>query len=378
MSKMNMVRRCYSCGAILQSQSKDQPGYLPSEILEADSPYGVLFCEQCYKESQFHLAPVEPEVKDDYISMLEDAQASDAMIVYVVDVFSFESSFISRITNIIEGLKILVIANKRDLLPKSVKDSELKEYVAHRFRRARLSVTANDVVLTSLTSNTDIKPIVDKIEAMRRKHDVYVIGAAGSGKTLFVNSFLRNYKNITSKNIMTVNYPGTSIRTMTVPLDSSSFMYDTPGTSVDNSVLSKVDLNSMRMTVPTETIRGKGLTLSAGESLFIGGIGRIDLIKGKPTPITAYFSREVGLKKCRSNVDTNFIKGIANKSFYPIAPGITDLVDFDAFDVVIDEKKERDIGIEGLGWITFKGAKQTFRVYVPKGTSIFSSRAKIK
>lgn len=182
MSKMNMVRRCYSCGAILQSQSKDQPGYLPSEILEADSPYGVLFCEQCYKESQFHLAPVEPEVKDDYISMLEDAQASDAMIVYVVDVFSFESSFISRITNTIEGLKILVIANKRDLLPKSVKDSELKEYVAHRFRRARLSVTANDVVLTSLTSNTDIKPIVDKIEAMRRKHDVYVIGAAGSGK----------------------------------------------------------------------------------------------------------------------------------------------------------------------------------------------------
>ena len=37
-----------------------------------------------------------------------------------------------------------------------------------------------------------------------------------------------------------------------------------------------------------------------------------------------------------------------------------------------------DIAILGLGWISFKGNNQTFRVSVPKGVYIYTSRAKVK
>ena len=47
------------------------------------------------------------------------------------------------------------------------------------------------------------------------------------------------------------------------------------------------------------------------------------------------------------------------------------------YDVKIDQEGERDIGILGLGWISFKGNNQTFRVSVPKGVYIYTSRSKV-
>ena len=213
MSQLNVVRRCYNCGTILQSDDPKKPGFVDKTLLES-SQSAVLFCEKCWKEQRYNIAPREPTVDPQFLSMLNDAQASDATIVYVVDLFSFEASFIIPITQAIEGLHVLVIANKRDLLPRKMSDALLREYVAHRFRVARLSVTADDVVLTSLTSSADIKAIADRIETLRRRHDVYIIGAINAGKTLFLSSFLRSYSNASHFNITTANYPGTTIRVM--------------------------------------------------------------------------------------------------------------------------------------------------------------------
>ena len=217
MSKLNVVRRCYNCGTILQADDPKKPGYIDRQLLETSNST-VLFCEKCWTDQRYNIAPREPNVDPQFLSMLKDAQASDATIVYVVDLFSFEASFISEITEAIEGLNVLVIANKRDLLPRKMSDALLREYVAHRFRVAKLKVVADDVVLTSLTSSADIKSINDRIEKLRRRHDVYIIGAINAGKTLFLSSFLRSYSNASRLNITTCNYPGTTIRVMTETL----------------------------------------------------------------------------------------------------------------------------------------------------------------
>ena len=47
------------------------------------------------------------------------------------------------------------------------------------------------------------------------------------------------------------------------------------------------------------------------------------------------------------------------------------------FMIEIDKKGAKDIGIEGLGWFSFKAQGQTFRVYVPKGVSIYVSNTKV-
>ena len=69
---------------------------------------------------------------------------------------------------------------------------------------------------------------------------------------------------------------------------------------------------------------------------------------------------------------------INKKSLKPISKYLSTYDDFDMYDVTIQQDGDRDIGILGLGWISFKGNAQTFRVTVPKGVYIFTSRAKVK
>jgi len=377
MSKLNFVRRCHNCGAILQDERPEDVGYVLPETL-ANTSARVLFCNKCFDESRYNFAPRTPKVSPDFLTMLADAEASDALIVYVVDLFSFENSFIPEVNSLVEGLPLIVVANKRDLLPEEVPDEDLREYVAHRFRVAGLSLTRDDVYLASLTSSAEVSHISKAINEKRRRHDVYFIGAEGAGKTLLITSFLRNYKNSSNRVVQTGNYPGTSLAVMQIPLDSSSYAYDTPGTSLDNSLLSHLDPKSRRAVMPTVEVKQRTESLTEGESIMIGGLARIELLKGEKTHIREFFSKKVELHKAKSKGEAVFFKKLAAGDLLPACPSISAPADFDAYDIGVEESGDRDIGIAGLGWISFIGEGQTFRVYVPKGVSIYSTRSKIK
>ena len=163
MSKLNIVRRCYNCGAILQTDDKEAEGYVSPEVIKNTNAL-VVFCDSCYAKQRYNFSKHELACSDEYLSMLKDARASDALIVCVIDLFSFEAGFPKDVVDIISNNPVLVIANKRDLLPADADDQKLKEYVAHRFRVSKISVEANDVVLTSLTGMADISPIAKEIE----------------------------------------------------------------------------------------------------------------------------------------------------------------------------------------------------------------------
>lgn len=377
MSQFNVVRRCYGCGAALQSEDPKEKGYIGKELLD-NSPLGApLFCEECWKTTRYNSVPSGATASPDFLSMLRDAKASDALIVYVVNVFSFECSFIPEVNEILEGLKVLVIANKRDLLPKKADDDELRSYVARYFRKAKLSVRKDDVCLLSLRSAMDVSDAVKKIEEARKGHDVYVIGAAGAGKTVFVNAYLRSYANRSNRPVSIAKYPRTSLDVMTIPLDSSSSLFDTPGTSAENSVLSKVGPLQLHGIVPQTEIKPRVYSLGEKERLLFGqGLAMVTLTKGKRTSLVVYCSNEMPLsKRLGTKLEDAFFKIVRQVGNMPreISPS-----DFDAFDIDIEETGQRDIGIEGLGWFSFKASGQSFRLYVRKGVSLYTGTPKIK
>lgn len=393
MSKISVVRRCYGCGVVLQSANKRADGYVDSKTLEETPLDKPIFCDRCYKDSKFNLVPNEASVSPDFLTMLMDAKASDAFIVYVIDLYSFECSFIKDVVDAIRRLKIMVVANKRDLLPKEAKDVSLREYVAHRFRAAGLAITTDDIILLSLTSATDLTKIVKEIAEKRQGHDVYIIGAASSGKSLFLATVLRQYKNVSPRNITTSEYPGTSLSVIQIPLDASSSVYDTPGTGVQNSFIGLSDQALVKTITPRSPVIGRTFVLRKGGSLFVGGLVRIDFIGGKAdkTAIVAYFPPSVELRKIapQKDLDQAFLGAIAPRAkglrslmssakVNPTTPLVSSIKAMDAFDFPISERGKRDIGIAGLGWISFMGSGQTFRVYVPKGIGVYGSRAKVK
>ena len=97
-----------------------------------------------------------------------------------------------------------------------------------------------------------------------------------------------------------------------------------------------------------------------------------------PCTIDCYFSENVELKKSSSRDNEQlFSKRIAARKLLPIKKGCESIRDFDTYEIEIDRKGAKDIGIEGLGWVSFKAQGQTFRVYVPKGVSIYVSNTKV-
>ena len=61
----------------------------------------------------------------------------------------------------------------------------------------------------------------------------------------------------------------------------------------------------------------------------------------------------------------------------PINKNINNQKDLDVYEINVSEINKRDIGIQGLGWFSFEGNEQIFRIYVPHNVAIYKSRAKI-
>lgn len=376
MAKLNIIRRCYSCGVVLQSKDHDKDGYVEKELLQ-DLSKGVLFCQKCFHSEKYNLSPKEASLDHQFFTLIADAQATDALIVYVINLFSFEAGFIRALNHWLSGLDILVLANKRDIIPQDVSDETLKEYVAHRLRVEKLKVS--DVKLVSASENYNIRDVIDTIKELRKRRDVYIIGQKHSGKTTLMEAFLKEYKNVSRTNIITQNYPGTNLKVMQIPIDQSTYFYDTPGLGNDNSILEKVEKQVLKSIVPIKRVEKRLHTLSKDQSLFIGGLARIELVEGEKTAVGCYFSSEVDIRKIIVPEPNNqFLRTLNKNLLHPTSKNLQSLKDFDIYDVVVDEEGSRDIGINGLGWFSFIANKQTFRLYVPKGVSFYTTRSKIE
>lgn len=374
MSKLNIIRKCYSCGATLQCDDPNKDGYISKEMFENDAR--VMFCKKCYDKDSYDLEPNKVVLSDAFNVILADAHATDALIVLVIDLFSFEAALSSELTKKLRGRNILVVATKRDLLPSYVNDDILKEDVAHRMRMEKIIV--KDIVLTSSTTELHIKEIIKKINELRKGHDVYLIGGDGAGKTLLINAILRNYKNPSNRQIKTMEYPGTTFRVLQIPLDKNCTLFDTEGIQITNSIFNHVEKEIYRQINPNREVKEECIKMWKDVSIFVGTIARFDFIEGKTTNVYCYFSRKVDLKRISTRrVEEIFEKHLRKKKYTPSSQKLNSLADFNTYEIKITEKEGRDIGIQGLGWISFMGDNQTIRVSVPKGVGVYSCRAKI-
>ena len=128
MAELNKVTRCYRCGVILQTDDPTAEGYISRDIVEK-YPDGLLLCNNCFENERFNDTPQEPKFEEEFQTILDTVKKTNGLIVYVIDVFSFEGSFITKLNHSIKDLDVLVVANKRDLMPKNTNDDELINYI---------------------------------------------------------------------------------------------------------------------------------------------------------------------------------------------------------------------------------------------------------
>ncbi len=374
MAELNKVARCYKCGAILQTKDKNAEGYISPEIVNK-YPEGLLLCDNCFKNERFNVQPKEAHYEEAYQSVLQTIRQSKALVCYVIDLLSFEGSFITKLNEMIEGLDILVVANKRDLLPENIDEDKLLSYIEHRLKLAKLQV--KDVVLTSSHTNYNIDLMYDKIIALAKNRDVYFIGASISGKSSLISDLLKKYRNNTNRPITVCNFKNTELRGYKIPLTNKTSLYELPGTDITNSLLSKVEKSVQNNIIPKKAIKPRKFVLHTNKTLAFGGLAAIQLMSKGKLELIAYASEGIDLKVKNMTGDKLIETAIKKHNLKPTSSKFTSFSEFDAYDFQITEKGSRDLGILGLGWINFEGNNQLIRVFVPKGVYVYTTRAKV-
>ena len=379
MGKQSRVLRCYHCGAILQCENENEKGYIIPESLHRATPIQIIYCDRCFETMKaFNNSELEQKVDQEVLKILDDAFATDALIIWVVDLFSFNGTLNSEIAKKVKKLNVIVVGNKRDLFPLNVKDESLVEYLNVTFNA--YGIKPKSVRLLGATNKIDSKELIDSMNTARKGHDVYMIGNSTSGKTSIINRAMKGFENKTTRQIKTITYPGTSVNVLEIPLSRSSFFYELPGISQTTSATGKLEKDVVRQIVPKKAVKFITRTMSAGDALMVGSLAAFEIIKGKTTNYRFYSAEGVETRKVQSKKLDDYISENNIRRFArPVSERLVSFLDYDMFEYAMEnDKKWHDIAIEGLGWLSFIAQGQMIRVRLPKGVALKESIAKIK
>ena len=176
---------CIGCGVEIQSEDPKKQGYLPKNVVEK-SEDSQLVCKRCFRLKNYNEVSDVELGADDFYQLIKSLSKKDALIAKVVDIFDFSGSWIEDVVDIVGNNKdIVLIANKLDLLPKSVKQNKVKQWLFKVLKEKGIKV--KDILLVSAIKNQGVEEAAVRLDQLRNGKDVYIIGATNVGKSTFIN-----------------------------------------------------------------------------------------------------------------------------------------------------------------------------------------------
>lgn len=370
---MNNEYYCFGCGIKIQNTNPSELGYTP--LVELTNQESIL-CKRCY-DLQHHNKNQEvlPNNKE-FLQILATAAKQNALVVLIIDLFNFESSMISSLRDFLPNNKFLIIGNKRDLIPLSVKDEKIKSWLQNRLKDYHIH--AVEIILASALKLFNIDEVLDAILHYHEEKNVYVIGNTNVGKSSIINALIRSYSNETTHFITTSYYPNTTLKVVEIPLGEKTFIYDTPGLVSSDFAFYQLDTNILKYILPKKEIKPVTYQLNSSQSIYIGGLARLDFIKGKSSSFTFYFSRDVVMHRCKAELaDEKYPNLLKNKQFLPISENLSSIASFEKFKFSLTQQKKVDIVIQGYGFISVEANQLEIEVLVPIGAKVIIRTAMI-
>jgi ribosome biogenesis GTPase YqeH len=358
------VRRCYGCGSILQDQDPSEAGYLPPEKFEKGDEE---LCERCYRLRHYSSFR-KIDFNLDYVTILTKAKEEGALAVYVLNAFSLCGSFLEGLGKYLPS-NVLVILNKRDVLPEGFSDEYLLAYA--RRALAKENIAPKEILLTSATNKTGIESLFKKINQYRNGRSAYFFGSYQTGKSSLINSLLGSYTNTTGKTITTSPFPGTTLDVIAIPVDEESYIYDTPGIYSPRSMISFLEPEEVRYILPREPIRPERYGAKEEQSFLLSNMARIDFESGDKTDFTFFKSNDLMIFRCKkSKADKGLQENCDNENLEPRTGKVKSMADLVPTFVEAIDGKRNILRISSLAFVEFLGNGQKLAVYAPKGIKV--------
>ena len=329
---MNKEKICIGCGVKLQDENMTLEGYTSN--IEND------ICSRCFRMKNYGEYQIVTKSNDEYIEILKEVDKTKDLVLYIVDALNFGED-ISSIRQYISNNMILVL-NKRDVLPKSVKDNKLISYLEN------LNLDFKDIIVISCQKNYHIDELMAMIKKYKSSKNVYVVGNTNVGKSSLINKLIKNYSEYEGE--LTISpMPSTTLNKISIKLSDDLTIIDTPGLVNRGNIINYVDNSLLKKINPKKEIKPKTYQIKKGQCLVIEDLFRIDYVEGEKNSFTLYVSNDLKVK--RYNMSKCTLLKDRPKTTYEIG-------------------YHKDLVIDGLGFIKIV-SKAMVDVYVDINVNVF-------
>lgn len=341
---LSEILKCIGCGATLQSENPNEAGYVPQSSLNKED----VICKRCFRLKNYNEVQDVELTSEDFLNMLKSLHKEDGLIVNVVDVFDLEGSMIHRLKDIVGRKKVVLVANKMDILPKAINKKRVEIWLRQRAKDYGLN--PDKVILISAMKNQGIDTLLEEIQNIRSGKDVFIVGTTNVGKSTLINKLIE--KSIGEKDVITTShFPGTTLNMIDIPLGDGTYIFDTPGIIQSHQMTHYVTDKELKVVMPKKEIKPKVYQLNEEQSLFLGGLVKVDYVTGGRRSLTCFVSNDLHIHRTKLVNSDELWKRQIGELLKP--PYDANNFNFDHLKVTKVYTTERqDIMISGLGFIT--------------------------
>lgn len=337
---MNNEKRCEGCGVVLQDQNVLQEGYTTN--LENN------LCQRCFRMKNYGEYQVVTKSNDEYIEILKEVGKTKDLVIYVTDLLNIEKN-INQIRAIIPNKMILVL-NKMDVLPKSVKEEKLKKYLMNDDDNS-----FEEIIVISTEKNYNIDYLLKRIKFYQTSRNVYVVGHTNAGKSSLINKLIKNYSDKTQELTMSP-LPSTTLNMVNIEINDYLTLIDTPGLVDVGSILNHVSAEMVKKISAKKEIKPRTYQLRKNQSIIIEDLVRIDYVEGERNSFTLFISNDLKVRRLLNLFNNSELKD-KNKITYNM-------------------KYDEDLAISGLGFVKIVD-KGVINVYIDKDVDTFTRKSLI-
>lgn len=354
-----LMRKCQGCGAVLQTDDEQAPGFVPEQILQREHDKGII-CKRCHRIRHYNeILKVTLDEKK-FVNILKEISTKPALVLYVIDIFDFEGSWLEQLPQFLNHHEIYVIVNKIDILPRDVKMDNVEQFVRDELKERQLAV--EKVFLISALKQWETDALVDALIHEFRSRDIYVVGSTNVGKSTFINRIVPPLLKETGMRlfdlpeITTSMYSGTTVEALKIPLDDRTAVYDTPGIIKEERLTEQICPECLQIITPRKRINPRVFQLNEQQTLFLGGLVRIDYVEGAKKSFICYVANDLNVHRTKlENAQTIFDDHHAEMLSPPCVQCGSKFPLEQVVPLQCTDGQELDIVISGLGWVAVKG-----------------------
>ena len=346
---------CKGCGAVLQTEDPQVPGYTPKA--------GAEYCQRCFRLMHYDDLTYSMRQGIDPDMVMNRLAEMDCLIVWVVDLFDFEAGMIPGLNRKLIDKDIILAATKRDLLPATLSDGKLAQFIFTRLKEEGIHVV--HLVLCDNKGDDVRDAMMEAIRKYRKGRPVAVMGRANAGKSTLLNH-LSGTSSLTSS-----RYPGTTLDFNPLTIDGIPFI-DTPGIEIEGSILMDVDEKDLKTVMPAKAVKPQIYQVHGEQTFFLGGLAAIDLIHCRKGSAVFYVCERLKLHRCKTEKAAQLYQDHAGELLVPVGRE-------KKFQILSSHmrKGKMDVVIDGLGWVCLSGEIEAVRVHVPQGVHVTFRKAMI-